>query len=184
MILKTTEKSENTLHKCSINSTVGKLLVEQLSNELYNKLLYEDFANYYASNGLVLLERYYRGRANEEEQHYQWIKKFLNDNDYKYSHPEVNAPAEKYENLEDPFKLTVDVEVETTEDIYTIYETAVAEKDWITAQWLMSDDSSLGNLIKEQAEEMNLSRTALEIAQMDTGWPNKERTIWQLYSSK
>lgn len=184
MILKTNEKSGLDMHKSNIHPEVGQLLVEQMANELYNKMLYEEFASFYAEHGLVHLEKYFHSRAEEEEEHYQWIKKFLTDSDYTYSHPEVDKIIENYKDLKEPFQISMDVEVTTTEDIYAIYDRAVEEKDWITVQWLMSDDSTYGNLIKEQAEEMSLSRTVLEIAEMEDGWLNKERAIANIYNSR
>lgn len=183
MILKTNEKSGLNMHKSNIHPEVGQLLVEQMANELYNKMLYEEFASFYAEHGLVHLENYFHLRAEEEENHYQWIKTFLTNSDYTYSHPEVDKLSEEYKELKDPFQISLDVEIETTEDIYDIYDKAVEEKDWITVQWLMSDDSTYGNLIKEQAEEMSLSRTVLEIANMEDSWLTKERAIMNVYKS-
>lgn len=170
-------KKEQKFDKYVIHPDVQNLLIEQLSAELYNKLLYEHFANYFALEGYGDLERYYRHRANEEETHYQWIKKFLSDNDCEYDHPGVNDVEETIDNIVTPFELTVDVENETTELIYKIVEKTQEVKDFITYQWLMSDNESTGCLVKEQAEEMSVSRQALTLAQSEDSWILKAKAI-------
>jgi ferritin len=165
----------------TVHPEVQKLLVEQLSNELYNKLLYESFANYFSLEGLSELERYYRDRANEEELHYQWIKKFLAENDCEYEHPGVNDISEAPKDRIEPFEMTLDAEIETTEDIYRIVEKAQECKDHITYQWLMSDDTTNGALVKEQMEELSTSRQALDLASGNDSWIVKAEAIYKFY---
>lgn len=169
----------------SIPKSVQDLLVKQLAHELYNKFLYESFANFYNLKGLVVLEKYYRARANEEEHHYQWIKNYLAENDCEYQHPTPDEISEKWENndLIKPFELTVEKENETTEQIYAIVDEAIKEKDYITLQWLMSDNAETGCLVKEQLEEMTLSRTVLDIAKMEGSWLRKEKSIMNIYNN-
>lgn len=173
-------KSKQKFEDFTIHPEVQALLVDQISAELYNKLLYEHFANYFALQGYVELERYYRQRANEEETHYQWIKKFLSDNDCVYDHPGVDDIEEPINNMILPFEITVDAENETTELIYKIVEKALAVKDFISYQWLMSDSTTTGCLVKEQMEEMAVSRQALAIASSEDPWLIKASAIHNL----
>lgn len=184
MILKENKETKTDLWSCSIHPSVGNMLVDQLSNELYNKLLYESFANFFAEKGFSLLETYYRKRASEEELHYQWIKHFLSENDYSYSHPGVDDVEETPKNLIDPFRMTLEAEVETTEQINAILDKAEEVKDRVTQQWLLSDSEASGCLIKEQAEEMNISRAILTIAENEeNNWFNKEQAIFRTYTN-
>lgn len=173
-------KKEQRFDDYVIHPDVQNLLVDQLSAELYNKFLYEHFANYFALQGFSDLERYYRKRADEEETHYQWIKKFLADNDCCYQHPGANDVEEMIEDMIDPFEMTVDAENETTELIYKIVDKALETKDHITYQWLMSDSETSGCLVKEQAEEMSVSRQALDLANGDDSWIVKAAAINKL----
>jgi ferritin len=146
---------------CLISSELGSLLVKQVAHELKNFNLYKSFANFFGVEGISDLEEYYNKRAIEEKNHSEWIYSYLTDGDYKFLYPIVELNTEKYEQYIDPFILTVDREILTTQLIYKIYEQAVSEKDYMTASWLYE------KLIKEQVEEENISRMAVTIMSMD-----------------
>ncbi len=141
----------------TVSEAVGKLLVKQISHELFNHNLYRTFANFFATEGIVDLEKYYIKRAEEELEHHRWIVDRLNETDYDFMYPSVEQVEEKFEDYIDPFKLTVLKEIETTELINKIADAAFEEKDWQTITWLQQ------KLIPEQHEEESTSRTALDI---------------------
>ena len=145
-----------------ISDTLGALLIKQIAHELKNFNLYMSFANYFAVEGITDLEEYYRKRAEEEKNHHQWIMDYLSDADYKFTYPAIELNTEKFESYEVPFKQTVNREIQTTQMIYGIYEAAMAEKDYMTASWLYE------KLIKEQIEEENTSRAALDIMEQES----------------
>ena len=164
-----------------IPESVQTLLVEQMAHEMYNHNLYLSFASYYNRQGLEILAEYYRRRAAEEKVHHDWIYRFLDDCDIDYSYPAIKAVEVKVNDLVEPFKLTVDQEKLTTDMIYDIVEEAQDQKDWITYQFLMSDDREKGMLIKEQLEEESLSTTVLSIAEMEGSWLRKQKSIMDVY---
>ena len=141
----------------TISDLVGDLLVKQIAHELFNHNLYRTFANFFALEGIVSLEKYYIARAEEELVHHRWIVDRLNEADYDFMYPAVEAVTEKFEDIVDPFKLTVLKEIETTELIDKIADAAFKESDWQTLTWLQL------KLIPEQHEEETTSRTALDI---------------------
>lgn len=141
----------------TISDSVGDLLVKQIAHELFNHNLYRTFANFFALEGIVSLEKYYIARAEEELVHHRWIVDRLNEADYDFMYPAVEAVTEKFEDIVDPFKLTVLKEIETTELINKIADEAFKECDWQTLTWLQL------KLIPEQHEEETISRTALDI---------------------
>ena len=141
----------------TISDSVGDLLVKQIAHELFNHNLYRTFANFFALEGIVSLEKYYIARAEEELVHHRWIVDRLNEADYDFMYPAVKAVTEKFEDIVDPFKLTVLKEIETTELINKIADEAFKECDWQTLTWLQL------KLIPEQHEEETTSRTALDI---------------------
>jgi len=140
-----------------ISNEMGELLVKQVAHELKNRNLYLSYANYFSVEGIVDLEKYYRKRAEEENNHHQWIMDYLSDADYKFMYPAVELNTEKVEKYIDPFVQTIDREILTTQMIGGIYEKAIAEKDFMTASWLYE------KLLKEQIEEENTSRMARTI---------------------
>jgi ferritin len=107
-----------------------------LSRELYNHILYLSIANYFALEGIVDLEKYYRKRADEEHVHFMWIFDYLTYQDYDFMVPQVPTIKESIDKDEDAFIITIIKEIETTDYIDKIYELAQNEKDNLTRQWL------------------------------------------------
>ena len=159
---------------CLISQEIGQLLVKQLAHELKNYNLYQSFSNFYAIEGISDLEAYYKKRADEELLHHQWCLHYLTEADYKFTYPKIDENMETFSTYEDPFKLTVDREIQTTQMIYRIYEAAIAEKDYMTASWLY------GKLIKEQIEEENTSRMALRIIEEESDIYLRAQQIYNL----
>ena len=157
-----------------VSSEIGELLVKQIAHELKNYNLYMSFSNYFGVEGIADLEEYYSHRAEEELNHHKWIKDYLTDGDYTFMYPSVEVNTEVPKDMIDPFRFTVDREIETTQLIYRIYEAALSEKDYMTAQWLSN------TLIKEQVEEENTSRTALCIMEDDSPIFDKAEEILAL----
>lgn len=142
---------------CLISDSLGQLMVKQIAHELKNRNLYLSFANFFSVEGIVDLEEYYRKRAEEENNHHQWLADYLSEGDYKFMYPAIEMNTEKIVDYIDPFNQTVDREIQTTQMLYSIYELAITEKDFMTASWLYE------KLIKEQIEEENTSRMAVTI---------------------
>ena len=185
MILKTTEKTQNepvesisAQKDCRISEKIRKLLIEQISHELYNHNLYRSFANFYGVRGLSKLEKYYIKRAEEEKVHHDWIIDYLNEVDAPVSYPSVQEVTEKPENLFQSFDMTVEKEIETTKLISNIADVAVNEKDWQTFHWLEKQ------LLTEQIEEESLSRTVRDMANMDASWLTKQDSILDFYENR
>ena len=145
-----------------LSPEIGNILVKQIAHELKNHHLYLSFANYFAIEGVTDLEEYYRKRAQEEHNHHQWIMDYLTDADFKFMYPAIEQNTETASTIMEPFRATVDREIQTTQMIYRIYELAISEKDYMTASWLSE------KLIKEQIEEENNSRMALSIMEEDS----------------
>lgn len=185
MILKTTEKTQNepvestsAQKDCRISEEIRKLLINQISHELYNHNLYRSFANFYGVRGLSKLEKYYIKRAEEEKVHHDWIISYLNEVDAPVSYPSVPEVTEKPENLFQSFDMTVEKEIETTKLISNIADVAVNEKDWQTFHWLEKQ------LLTEQIEEESLSRTVRDMANMDASWLTKQDSILDFYENR
>lgn len=136
--------------ECTLSKEIQELLLRQLKHELQNHNIYMNFANYFGVRGFVVLEEYFKLRADEEYLHHSWIRKYLNENDAEYIYPTIDQFDKKIVDMVDPFKMTVDLEIETTQMIYEIVDQATAECDWATFNWLNGHDSVTGMLVNEQ----------------------------------
>lgn len=167
--------------ECTLSKEIQELLLRQLKHELQNHNIYMNFANYFGVRGFVVLEEYFKLRADEEYLHHSWIRKYLNENDAEYIYPTIDQFDKKIVDMVDPFKMTVDLEIETTQMIYEIVDQATAECDWATFNWLNGHDPVTGMLVNEQVEEESISRTALDIAESEGSWLRKEKSIMNAY---
>ena len=168
--------------ECTLSDTMQKLMLRQLASEMYNHNLYRSFANYYGVRGLSLLEEYYNRRAEEEMNHHRWVLKYLSETDTEYIYPDIPKITEKWDTLEKPFDITVDVEIETTQKIQEMLDLALDEGDYFTWNFIMGHDSENGKLLEEQREEENTSRTVRDIAYTNGSWLRKEKSILDFYN--
>lgn len=167
--------------ECTLSKEIQELLLRQLKHELQNHNIYMNFANYFGVRGFVVLEEYFKLRADEEYLHHSWIRKYLNENDAEYIYPTIDQFDKKIVDMVDPFKMTVDLEIETTQMIYEIVDQAAAECDWATFNWLLGHNETTGRLVEEQREEESISRTVRDIAESEGSWLRKEKSIMNAY---
>ncbi len=183
MDIKKNDQKDDTswdMSTCTINVSLQKMLIEQMSHELYNHNLYRTFASFYSANGLIKLSEYYSKRAQEEYNHYLWCVDFAQEVGMIYETPPVDAIDEDWQtDLIQPFKVTLDVEIETTEMIYDMVDKARSVKDEIFLSWLFRPKM----LVEEQLEEVDLSRKALKIMTQDDSMLSKQDAIEHLYGN-
>ena len=168
---------------CTLSKDIIDLLVNQLSHELHNHSIYRTFSNYFGTHGLPDLEEYFNLRSEEEYKHHKWILWYLSYTDAEFQYPAVEPVNIEIKNNVIPFKETVDVEINTTMLINNIVAKALELNDYSTYAWLMGNDDEHGKLVLEQVEEESISRTILEMAQLDSDWHQKQETILEFYKN-
>lgn len=178
------EKLDIRKRKCTLSKEMQELMLRQLKDEMYNHNLYRSFANFFGVRGLSKLEEYYNLRAQEEMEHHFWILQYLNETDTEFIYPEIPAVKEKWENLEDPFDLTVDKEIYTTQCIHEMLDVAFETGDYFTWSFIMGHDPKKGRLNEEQREEESTSRTVRDIAYTPGSWLRKEQSILTFYNER
>ncbi len=156
-----------------LSKPISDLLLIQVTHELENYMLYNMFSNFFALENILPLEEYYHKRAHEEMVHHNWIVDYLQEADCLLTYPTPNI-QNTAKTLIDPFILTVNKEIETTQMIYKIAEVALEEKDFMTFNWLNQ------HLIPEQIEEENTSRMARQIMELDADLLEKSEQILKL----
>lgn len=167
--------------ECTLSEEMQKLLLRQLQHELQNHNIYMTFSNYYGVRGFVLLEEYFKLRADEEYKHHIWIRNWLNENDAEYVYPTIDQYEKEVTDMMFPFYATIDLEISTTKMIDEMIDLAFDEHDYGTWNWLMGHDSEKGMLRDEQVEEESISRTVRDIAASEGSWLRKEKSIMNAY---
>lgn len=145
-----------------LGADIADLLIQQIGLELNNHYLYQNFGIWYDINSLFGQAAYFYHRATEEKTHAQWIINYLTRADFLFSIPGTDAAYidifknKKDLKIRDPHDETLIREIETTRAINNIKAVAEETHDYITSHWLR-------DLLLEQAEEEELSHTALDI---------------------
>ena len=145
-----------------LGADMAALLIEQIGLELNNHYLYYNFGIWYDINSLFGQAAYFYHRATEERNHAQWIIDYLTRADYLFSIPGTDSvyvdifKDKKDLKIRDPHDETLIREIETTRAVNNLKAVAEETRDYITSHWLRE-------LLLEQAEEEELSHTALDI---------------------
>ena len=141
---------------------MADLLIQQIGLELNNQYLYYNFGIWCDINSLFGQAEYFYHRAGEERDHAQWIISYLTRADFLFSIPGTDAnyidiyKGKKKLKVRDPHDEVLIREIETTRSINNLKAVAEETNDYITGHWLRQ-------LLLEQAEEEELSHTALDI---------------------
>ncbi len=141
---------------------VASLLIQQIGLELNNQYLYYNMGIWCDIHSYFGQAAYFYHRAGEERDHAQWIIDYLTQADYLFSIPGTDAQyidiykGKKELKVKDTHDEVLIREIETTRSINNIRAVAAETRDYITEHWLR-------RLLLEQAEEEELSHTALDI---------------------
>ncbi|MCC8179789.1 MAG: hypothetical protein LIP23_02620 [Planctomycetes bacterium] len=141
---------------------MADLLIQQIGLELNNQYLYYNFGIWCDINSYFGQAAYFYHRAGEEKDHAQWIIDYLTQADFLFSIPGTDAfyidifKGKKKLTVKDPHDEVLIREIETTRAINNIRALSEETHDYITGHWLRK-------LLLEQAEEEELSHTALDI---------------------
>ena len=129
-----------------LNKEIAELLNIQINNEFYSAYLYLDFSNFFEDKGLKGYANWYRVQAQEERDHAMLFIKYLQNNDEKVTLEAIDKPKSVLKEKIDPLKEGLLHEQYVTGMIHRIYDTAYANKDFRTMQFL-------DWFVKEQGEE-------------------------------
>ena len=182
--VKVEEKIEKLSKECTLENEIVELLVKQLQHELENQNIYYSFSVYFNKYGLTKLVKYWRDRAHEEYNHHLWCLNYLLECNADFEYPEVTAIKLDLEDRIEPFKLSVEIEEETTESVNKIYKKALEIGDSATIAFLMGVSSVEGHLISEQSEEQKLSMDTLKLATEGTDWITIQDAIYSRYNNE
>jgi bacterioferritin B len=139
-----------------ISEKLNAELNDQIGHELATSNQYLAIASYFQGQTLLGLARIFFKQADEERAHAMKFLKFVLDAGGKVAIPQLPAPRSEFRSAEDAARLALDSELATTRQIYNLVESATAEKNYITLnflQWFLS----------EQLEEVSSAETRLSV---------------------
>jgi ferritin len=138
-----------------LNKKIEKALNDQIKVEAESSQAYLAMASWSENAGLSGTAAFLYKHSDEERTHMLKLIKFVNDRGGQAVIPELKQPAKDYKNLQNVFKLLLDHETRVTEEINSVVDVCLKEKDYTThnfMQWYVA----------EQIEEETLARNILD----------------------
>jgi bacterioferritin B len=150
-----------------ISKKINEAINRQIGNEFGASLQYVAIAVHFDDRALPQLAAFFYKQAEEERDHAMRFVKFLVDTDGEVKIPAVPAPKAKFATTEEAVKLSLDWELDVTDQIHKLVDLAKKENNYTTdtfLQWFVTEQleevSSIDNLLKvvRLAGEPNLLR--------------------------
>jgi ferritin len=129
-----------------INTQVQSAINEQIKNELYSGYLYLAMAAYLDSADWPGMAHWMEKQAGEELEHALKLYAYVNERGGRVELFGIDQPPRDFDSPLDIFEKAYAHEQHVTQLIHSLYEVAVAEKDYAT-------QSMLKWFIDEQVEE-------------------------------
>jgi ferritin len=138
-----------------ISKKINDAINQQIGNEFGASLQYVAIAVYFDQLALPRLAGHFYRQAEEEREHSMRFVKFLVDADGEVKIPAVAAPKAVFKSAEEAVKLSLDWELEVTDQIHKLVALAKKENNYTTdtfLQWFVAEQleevSSMDNLLK------------------------------------
>ena len=139
-----------------ISKKINDAINQQIGNEFGASLQYVAIAAHFDEEALPQLAAHFYKQAEEERDHAMRFVKFLVETDGEVVIPAVKAPKHKFASAEEAVKLSLDWEVEVTEQIHKLVDLAKKEVNYTT-------DNFLQWFVEEQLEEVSSMDALLKV---------------------
>ena len=138
-----------------IHSKIQAALNKQIQAEADSSQYYLAMASWAEKNGFEGVSNFFYDHSDEERQHMLKLIKFVNERGGKAVIPALKKPPVSYKSVKDVFDNLLKHEVHVTNEINSLVEICLKERDYTThnfLQWYVS----------EQIEEEALARTIMD----------------------
>ena len=133
-----------------------KALNAQVGHEFANALQYVAIANWFESEDLVLLSKFYHEQSDDERGHAKKFSQFLLDSGAKVMIPDLGSFVNNFSSATEAAQLAYDAEVRTTKQIHDLVALAQSENCPSASQHLQW-------FVEEQVEEIATAQRNLNI---------------------
>ena len=125
-----------------ISNSMQKAINEQINKELFSAYLYLSMSAYFENNNLSGFANWMRVQAEEEKGHAMKLYEHLVDRGGKVELAAIAAPQIDWKSNLEVVKQVQEHEEYVTASINSLYDLAVAEKDYpaqVLLQWFISE---------------------------------------------
>ena len=144
-----------------ISTTVQKTINEQINKELFSSYLYLSMAAWFENKNLSGFANWMHVQAGEEHEHAMKFFAHLVERGGKVELKALSAPQTDWKNVLEVVKQVQEHEAFITASINTIYDQAVAEKDYpvqMLLQWFVNE---------QVEEEKNASDLVYQVGMLE-----------------
>lgn len=158
-----------------MNETIKNAFEEQIGHEFSAAHTYLSMAAYFESENLAGFATWMREQSREEIEHAMKIFDFLIDRGAQPELPAVPKPPHGFDGTVEAFSVAYEHERKVTEQIHTLYELALGEKDYpaqMLLQWFITEqieEEKITSGILERLRMVEGSRSALLILDSELG---------------
>ncbi|HSR20305.1 MAG TPA: ferritin [Anaerolineales bacterium] len=125
-----------------IGKAMQEAINEQINKELYSSYLYLAMAAYFEEQNLPGFAKWMHMQEGEEREHAMKFYEFLLERGGRVMLKAIAAPESDWKSALELFKQVAAHEAAVTASIYSLYETALKEKDYpaqVMLQWFISE---------------------------------------------
>lgn len=137
-----------------INKELEKAINEQIGREFHAKLRYVNTAAYFEAEDLPQLAAFFYQQAQDEDMHAMKFVHYLVDAGSRVHIPAIGQPMETVDTALQAAELSLDWEIENTNQINALMDLATQQNDHITQEFLRWFET-------EQLEEVSTMETLL-----------------------
>lgn len=141
-----------------IKSELEKAINAQVGREFGASLQYVNIAAYFDGEDLPQLAAFFYNQADEERMHAMKFAHYIVDAGGQVRIPAVEAPKNEFKNAEEAVQLSLDWEMEVTNQVNKLMDLAIEQNDHIAQDFLRW-------FVNEQLEEVSTMQTLLRTVQ-------------------
>jgi len=125
-----------------ITKTMQDAINDQINKELYSSYLYLSMAAYFEDTNLPGFAHWMRAQEAEEREHAMKFYDFLLERGGRVMLKAIDAPRTEWKSPLEAAEEVAAHEAKVTASIYSLYETALKEKDYpaqVMLQWFINE---------------------------------------------
>ncbi|CAG1006251.1 bacterioferritin B [Anaerolineales bacterium] len=125
-----------------ITQNMQDAINDQINKELYSSYLYLSMAAYFEDNNLPGFAHWMRVQESEEREHAMKLYDFLLERGGRVILKTIDAPKTEWKSTLEVAEEVAAHEAKVTTSIYSLYETALKEKDYpaqVMLQWFITE---------------------------------------------
>jgi len=125
-----------------ITKNMQDAINDQINKELYSSYLYLSMAAYFEDNNLSGFAHWMRMQESEEREHAMKLYDFLLERGGRVILKAIDAPKTEWKSTLEIAEEVAAHEAKVTASIYSLYETALKEKDYpaqVMLQWFITE---------------------------------------------